>query len=251
MRVESARVAIVSGGGCVGSVPKSGYLAIKGYISTMIRSKEWPPGHLLPTETELAAQFDCARATVNRALGELAEEQIIDRRRKAGSRVRDGRERMANLKIQFPCREIEAMGKDHRYVSLKREMCALPMLLQNIGETGLEDQCLRTEGVHYASEAPFQFERSWFRRNAFPELFQEGGKVKAPCITLLEKNPFYHGSLCVSASKANHIEARHLGIKVGEPLINKEYILTDGLEGTPVAVMQIRYKPDYSISCIF
>ncbi|WP_321338850.1 GntR family transcriptional regulator [uncultured Cohaesibacter sp.] len=232
-------------------MPKSGYLAIKGYISNMIRSKEWPPGHLLPTETELAVQFNCARATVNRALGELAEEQIIDRRRKAGSRVRDGRERMANLKIQFPCREVEAIGKEHRYVALKREICALPMILQSSSEMGQSDQCLRTEGVHYAGDTPFQFEQSWFRRDAFPELFEAGGKVKAPCVTLLEKNPFYHGSLSISASKANHVEARHLGIKMGDPLINKEYILTDGHDGTPVAVMQIRYKPDYSISCIF
>ena len=52
-----------------------------------IRSRAWPPGELIPHEAELAAQYGCARSTVNRALREVAATGLIDRRRKAGTRV--------------------------------------------------------------------------------------------------------------------------------------------------------------------
>ncbi|WP_319410795.1 GntR family transcriptional regulator [uncultured Cohaesibacter sp.] len=233
------------------NVQKNGYQNIKDYISDKIRSRQWPPGHLLPTETELATQFDCARATVNRALGELAEEQIIDRRRKAGSRVRDGRERKANLKILFPCREVEAMGMRHRYVSLSREVCALPTLLLGPDSTDGSQDCVQLAGIHYADEEPFQYEEAWIRKDLFPSLSIDDGRAVAPCLTLLQKNPFYHGSIRITVSKATQGEARYLGLRTGEPLLNKEYILTDGVGGTPVALMQLHYKPDYSIASAF
>ena len=44
-------------------------------------------GAKLPTEHELAAVHDVSRVTVRRALGELARERLIERRRSAGTRV--------------------------------------------------------------------------------------------------------------------------------------------------------------------
>jgi GntR family transcriptional regulator len=44
-------------------------------------------GAKLPTENELAAYYDVSRVTVRRALGELARERFIERRRSAGTRV--------------------------------------------------------------------------------------------------------------------------------------------------------------------
>ena len=52
-----------------------------------INDKEWRPGSMLPNETDLAEEFGCARTTVNRAMRELADAGILDRKRKAGTRV--------------------------------------------------------------------------------------------------------------------------------------------------------------------
>mgnify|MGYP002150763077 CR=1 FL=1 len=43
-----------------------------------IQNGTWPPGELIPTETELAAEFGCARATVNRALQALADSKGLE-----------------------------------------------------------------------------------------------------------------------------------------------------------------------------
>ncbi|SDL17452.1 GntR family transcriptional regulator [Paracoccus chinensis] len=47
----------------------------------------YPPGSLIPTEQEFAAEFGSARATVNRALTSLAERGVVERRRRVGTRV--------------------------------------------------------------------------------------------------------------------------------------------------------------------
>ncbi|MDQ8730763.1 GntR family transcriptional regulator [Bradyrhizobium sp. LHD-71] len=51
----------------------------------------YPIGSVLPTEIELAEQFDVSRATVRSALRELQEAGMISRRRNAGTRVEAAR----------------------------------------------------------------------------------------------------------------------------------------------------------------
>ena len=53
--------------------------AIRADVLGRIRSGEWPPGSLIPTEQMLSIEMGCARATVNRALRELADSGIIQR----------------------------------------------------------------------------------------------------------------------------------------------------------------------------
>ena len=63
------------------------YQNIKTEMRECIQTGIWKQGGLIPVEAALAKEFDCARTTVNRALRELAQEGILERRRKAGTRV--------------------------------------------------------------------------------------------------------------------------------------------------------------------
>jgi len=56
-------------------------------ILNRIQSRHWKPGELIPNEVDLADEFGCARATVNRALRAVADTGLLERRRKAGTRV--------------------------------------------------------------------------------------------------------------------------------------------------------------------
>jgi len=47
-------------------------------IRQNIKDGTWLPGQLIPGEVTLAGEFGCARATVNRALRELAQTGVID-----------------------------------------------------------------------------------------------------------------------------------------------------------------------------
>lgn len=46
---------------------------IRADIGERIRSGAWSPGHRIPFEHELMAQYGCSRMTVNKALSPLAE----------------------------------------------------------------------------------------------------------------------------------------------------------------------------------
>ncbi|MFA7344085.1 MAG: GntR family transcriptional regulator [Terrimicrobiaceae bacterium] len=47
----------------------------------------WPVGECIPTETELATEFQCGRNTVSQAITRLVHEGLVERRRRAGTRV--------------------------------------------------------------------------------------------------------------------------------------------------------------------
>lgn len=63
------------------------WAGIRGVIMERITHGVYPPGSLIPTEQEFAAEFGSARATVNRALTSLAERGVVERRRRVGTRV--------------------------------------------------------------------------------------------------------------------------------------------------------------------
>ena len=60
---------------------------VKTFVLNEIRQGRWRPGDLIPKEQELATRFNCARMTAHRALRELAEEGVVERRRRSGTRV--------------------------------------------------------------------------------------------------------------------------------------------------------------------
>ena len=63
--------------------PFNSWQSVQEEVLARIHSRQWKPGDLIPNEADLAQEFGCARATVNRALQNLADEGLLDRRRKA------------------------------------------------------------------------------------------------------------------------------------------------------------------------
>jgi GntR family histidine utilization transcriptional repressor len=63
------------------------YKQIRLDIERRILTGEWPPGHRIPFEHQLMKRYGCSRMTVNKALSELAQADLIERRRRAGPYV--------------------------------------------------------------------------------------------------------------------------------------------------------------------
>ena len=89
---------------------RTSYLDIKTEVMTRIRQNVWPPGTPIPGEVALAEEFGCARATVNRAMRELVQDGVLERKRKAGTRVRQQPSQTAQCAIPLTRLEIEARG---------------------------------------------------------------------------------------------------------------------------------------------
>src|SRR5258707_13033254 len=91
------------------------YKQIRLDIERRILTGEWPPGHRIPFEHELMARYGCARMTVSKALSELAQADLIERRRRAGTLVRRPKFLPAVLTIPDIPAEITALGRNNRY----------------------------------------------------------------------------------------------------------------------------------------
>ena len=85
-------------------------------------SGDWPPGHRIPFEHELSAEYHCSRMTVNKALSQLAKSGLIERRRRSGSFVSRPRSQAAILEIHDIRAEVQALGRPYRYELVAREI---------------------------------------------------------------------------------------------------------------------------------
>ena len=65
------------------------YSILKDKLNQRIRSAQYAPGSLIPSEAELAAEFNISRNTVRQALKELENAGILIRQRGKGTFVRD------------------------------------------------------------------------------------------------------------------------------------------------------------------
>ena len=90
------------------------FRAIKEEMERRIATRQWAPGATIPGEEDLAREFGSARATVNRALQELARSGVVERKRKAGTRVALHPVREAGFVIPLVGQEIEAEGAAYR-----------------------------------------------------------------------------------------------------------------------------------------
>src|SRR3954467_14488476 len=89
------------------------YETVKTSIQQRIADGGWQPGVRLPSERELVQTFGCARMTVHRALRELEEEGLIERRQGSGSYVAELHPISNLLQVRDIHDEIRERGHAH------------------------------------------------------------------------------------------------------------------------------------------
>ena len=99
---------------------------VRDEVKRRIETRIWPQGTLLPTETQLAEEFNCARATVNRALRELAEQGFVERKRKSGTRVKKLPSKQAKLELSLVRQVVEDQNAAYRYSLVERNVVPSP-----------------------------------------------------------------------------------------------------------------------------
>ncbi len=89
-------------------------------IEGRIVSGDWPPGHRIPFEVDLATQYDCSRMTVNKVLTQLAKVTLIERRKKSGSFVTQPQAQSAVLEIHDIKAEVQSLNLPYSYAVSKK-----------------------------------------------------------------------------------------------------------------------------------
>lgn len=201
---------------------KTAFRDVKDIIRNRIVDGVWGPGDLIPNEVELAAEFGCARATVNRAVRELAEEGIVERRRKAGTRILKTPRRKAQFEIPVVRHEIETAGHIYRYELKSREVMNPPAWLSDQMNLDHQSQALHLTCVHYAGADPYQYEDRWISLASMPQAKNADFLTNVPTEWLVEAIPFSDAEISFSATAADKILAQHLNCPIGEPLFLTE-----------------------------
>jgi GntR family transcriptional regulator, histidine utilization repressor len=224
---------------------KPGFRTIKREVFRRIRSNEWGPGTLLPGEVELAAEFGCARATVNRAMQELSDDGIIERRRKGGSRVKLAPVRQVTFEIPIVRAEVEARGQEYRYEPLSSNVETAPKWLQAKLNLLPATRMRHITCLHHADGKAFQFEDRWINLSAVPRAEKADFSHINPNEWLVSEVPYTNAEIRFSASKADSKIARLLKTSTGEPLFMAER--TTWLAQKPVTHVKLHFAPGYQM----
>ena len=176
-----------------------------------IRAREWKPGELIPNEADLAQEFGCARATVNRALRTVAESGLIDRRRKAGTRVALQPVAKATLDISVIRKEVEGKEQKYGYVLQRRKILVPPATVSEAMGVPPTAELLHLTALHLADDAGYALEDRWINLDVVPTARDEPFSEISSNEWLLTHAPYTHGEIGFSAASATSSEAQHLG----------------------------------------
>lgn len=219
---------------------------VKADLLNKITQGIYPPGSLMPNEVELAQSYDCARATVNRAMRELAEEGLIERRRKAGTRVRMAPVREARFGIPLVRREIEDRGASYGYRLLEREVLPAPDWLRR--RFGLVEgaEAVHLTCLHLADETPYQFEDRWINLAMLPNAAEADFTASGPNEWLVSEVPYSDAQISFLAVQADAALAERLACAQGAALFRVER--STWWEGEAITYVQLTFREGHRMT---
>lgn len=215
--------------------------ALRGEIAGGARS----PGDRLPTEAQLATRFGVNRHTVRRALAALVAEGLVRTRRGAGAFVAAApTDYPLGARVRFR-RSMEAAGRvpGKRVLSAETRPAATAEAETLRLEAG--EAVHVTDGIALADGAPVALFHSIYPAAWLPglpaALVEHGSVTRA--LAACGVADYVRVSTRISAGAATPVEAGHLHVTAGTPLLISEAVNAD-LDGMPVEYGVTRFAGD-------
>jgi GntR family transcriptional regulator len=204
------------------------YAQIMHILEQEIRMGRMRAGDRLPTQQELADHFEVSLAPVKQALRELEERGIVSTRQGRGTFVMDATPLSEELidSNHIPCFTTEAKIAGHRpgsIVLLIEEIAAgdMPRAAREL-EAEAADRLIHIERVRMADGKALSLQNTYLPAGKVGGLLSRGLGPDDALQRILEEE--YNVVLTaarqtISATSANQHDARHLGMRVGSPLL--------------------------------
>lgn len=218
---------------------------IRADIIRRIAGEEWPPGCRLPNEIDLARSYGTARATVNRAMAELVDEGIVERRRKAGTFVRAVPLRQVRLSIPLVQSEVEERGSVYRYCLLQSRIEPIPEWLRARLALMTTVEVRRLRCLHLSDGLPYQLEDRWINLAATPAARNACFDSAGPSEWLVRRVPFSDVEISFSAAPAAPEDAESLGCAAGDALFRIER--QTFWQSQPITFVRLLYQRGHRI----
>lgn len=221
-----------------------GWDDLRADLLARIRAREWPPGGLIPGEEQLAADYGVARATVNRALQALAEAGMLERKKRAGTRVAVLPVRKARLDIPVIRREVEATGATYGFRVLSDGSEPLPAGIAGRMALPARTPLRHLVTLHLADATPFALEDRWLDPAALPLPPGDFAGLSAN-EWLVAQVPFVSGTLAFLAAPADAAVAHGLEVPENTALLQTERT-TFGPSGA-ITHVRLWHRPGYRV----
>ncbi|TNY37304.1 GntR family transcriptional regulator [Thermomonospora catenispora] len=210
------------------ALPK--YLQIAGHIRDRILRGDLQPGDEVPSERQIAAEWNVSRPTATKALEALRLQGLVESRRGSGTYVRNRYDlhRRARERYQRASETGRIYPPNERAEIVAAELVPAP---PHVAEAlGLENgqQAVRRHRIIYRDDHPVEASTSWY-----PAAIAE----RAP--RLLEHERILEGTLAYVESATGR-RARHAYDRVAARLAGGEELAVFGL-AAPAAVLVIRH----------
>jgi GntR family transcriptional regulator len=202
-------------------------------------------GSKLPTENELAEYYSVSRVTVRRALGELARERFIERRRSAGTRVvyRPSPAPMT-ADISGVLANLADMGRRTAVKLLSFDYVPAAGAVAEALGVGPDQLLQRSIRVRAVDRVPFSYLTTHVPESV-AVTFTRQELASRPLLELLERAgvKVEHARQRISAGLATPDVASALDVRAGSPLIELVRVVCDQ-SGRAVEHLHALYRPD-------
>lgn len=215
-------------------------------VRRRIVEREWRQGDRIPDEADLALEFGVARATVNKALQLVADEGLLDRRRRAGTHVAINPIRKATLSIPIVREQIESAGRSYSHHLVAQRLSPLPKDVAAQMGLSAGTTLIHLRTVHFGDGRPFQTEDRWINPVAVPEIASVDFRKINANEWLVRNAPYTQAALQFSAENASVRDARLLQTKPGQALLILRRTTWNDI-GVITAV-RLAFHPGYSMS---
>lgn len=219
--------------------------AITSEVRRRIVDREWRQGDRIPDEAELAIEFGVARATVNKALQLLADEGLLDRRRRAGTHVTVNPAHKATLTIPIVREQIEQAGLDYNHRVIAQKLSPLPADIAARMALPEGRALIHLRTVHYGGSQPFQVEDRWLNPNAAPGAESVDFQRNNANEWLVRNFPWSRADMAISAENANAREARLLQTRQGTALLVLQRTTWNDLGA--ITSVRVAFHPGYQM----
>jgi GntR family transcriptional regulator len=202
-------------------------------------------GAKLPTENDLADRYAVSRVTVRRALGELARERLIERRRSAGTRVMYRRvPAPVTADISGVLANIADMGRRTAVKLLSFDYVPAAGAVAEALGVGPNELLQRSIRVRAVDRVPFSYLTTHVPES-IALTFTKQELASRPLLELLERAgvKVEHARQRISAGLATPDVAEALEVRAGSPLIELVRVIYDQ-SGRAVEHLHALYRPD-------
>lgn len=198
------------------------FLQIEQEIRRRIQSGEWKPGDRIPPEAEIMKLTGSSRATVSKALTNLATAGLIERQRKNGSWVRQTTEQHSVVAMIDVRAEILASGRRYAYNIVERQTLTAGTQTSYWPEAAFGEQLLWILATHCADDQPEVLEERLIRLAVAPDAVGEPFEDSPPSAWLVSRIPCTRIVHAIRARNASAREARLLNLPARAALLVSE-----------------------------